>query len=138
MEDSASCNIHCSHTYLISFNLFPDSFSLLIGRVKILLNKPIYDDRCGNADNACDRDVDRHTERNAQDSKIQYERRRQAERLPVIEPCRREHAPDKTADHDPCQNQQKTCPSIFTHTNDILLSPTLILSQHTFDVYKNW
>ena len=57
MEDFASCNIHCSHTCLISFNLFPDSFSLLKRRVKDPLNKAIYNDRRRNTDNACDRDL---------------------------------------------------------------------------------
>ena len=84
MEDSASYNIHCSHTYLISFNLFPDSFSLLKLRVKIISNKSIYDDRHRNTDDACNGNIDSQSECDAKDSQIQYKRRRQSERLPII------------------------------------------------------
>lgn len=65
MEDFASCNIHCSHTCLFSFNLFPDSFSLHKRRVKIILNKTIYDDSSRNTDYACNRDLNGKPKRNA-------------------------------------------------------------------------
>lgn len=86
------------------------------------LYKTIDHDCRGNTKYACDRDLDRQTEGNTQDTEIQDQGGRQTKRLSIIQPRTWKKVPDEAAYDDPCQNKQKTSPIILTHMTQVLLS----------------